>query len=110
MKPVLAALVVGVVACGGHAATPTGIENRARPVAVDGGAPAGMPAEVDALVARWQLCQHWGGEEPYDAARRAEIEQGVADSCTGNDETRAALEQRYADRPEVMTRLRALEE
>ena len=106
----LVALVVSLVGCGGHAATPTGIENRARPAVVDAGGPAGMPAEVDALVARWELCQHWAGEEPYDAARRAEIEQGVAESCTGNDETRTALEQRYADRPDVMDRLRALEE
>lgn len=111
MKHLLAALVIGLVACGGRAATPpAGIENRARPAPVDAGAPDGMRAEVDALVERWELCQHWAGEEPYDAARSAEIRRGVADSCPGNDETRAVLERRYADRPDVLSRLRALDE
>jgi hypothetical protein len=31
------------------------------------------PSDVVALVGRRLECQHWGGEEPYDAARRAEI-------------------------------------
>jgi hypothetical protein len=27
------------------------------------------PADVRAVVDRWEMCNHWGGEEPYDKAR-----------------------------------------
>jgi hypothetical protein len=96
------------VACGGspppappshHATAPHG-----------DAAPAAMPAEVERLVERWEMCQHWAGEEPYDQARRAELEAGVAASCPGNDETRARLEAKYADRADVIAKLRALPE
>ncbi len=29
-----------------------------------------------ALVERAQMCEHWAGEEAYDAARRRQIDQG----------------------------------
>lgn len=112
MARVLAVVVIAVIGsgCGGRsAARPTELANRAPPAAVDAGDP-GSVADVDALIERWELCHHWAGEEPYDAARRAEIERGIADSCPGNDQARAQLARRYADRPAVLARLRALEE
>jgi hypothetical protein len=37
---------------------------------------------VDALIARADACLHFAGEEPYDAARRAEIEKALtANRC-----------------------------
>lgn len=107
----IASLLLGVTlcACGGGAAAPVA-SNRSTAVAPASGEDAAMPAEVDAFVERWELCIHWAGEEPYDAERRAEIERGVAESCPGNDETRAELERRYADRADVLARLRALPE
>ena len=55
-------------------------------------------------------CQHWAGEEPYDAARAAEIAAGVDASCPGNAERKAELERRHADDPRILARLRALTE
>jgi hypothetical protein len=77
-----------------------------------GADPAGpeVPDEVAALIARWESCQHWAGEEPYDDERRREIAAGVAASCPGNDETRARLLETYADRPDIVRRLRDLPE
>ena len=110
MARALTAVVLAVIGCGGRAAArPTELENRAPMVAIDAGA-AGRLADVDALIERWERCHHWAGEEAYDADRGAEIQRGIAASCPGNDETRARLEQRYADRPDIMARLRTLED
>lgn len=38
---------------------------------------------VQALIARAELCQHFADEEPYDAARRAEINKAFADNRCG---------------------------
>lgn len=35
---------------------------------------------IDAVIARVEMCVHWGGEEPYDAERRVEIERGIKDA------------------------------
>lgn len=95
------------IACGGRAPAPAPIDNRAaEPAPPDAG---GVPADVAALIERWEMCQHWAGEEPYDEERRQEILRGIAASCPGNEDTRAALERRYADRPDVLAKLRELE-
>ena len=71
------------------------------------------PADVVALVNRRLECQHWGSEEPYDAARRAEILSAVTRlkcGMLGNDE--AALRRKYAQSPPALAALdaaRALE-
>jgi hypothetical protein len=49
-----------------------------------------LPADVQAFLARENTCQHFAGEEPYDDARRAELEQASAEYCDGR-------EQRFAD-------------
>lgn len=71
---------------------------------------AGLPAEVTALVARWEECWHWAGEEPYDADRRKQIEEGVARSCPGNDEERERLRTKYQGRRDILDALRKLDE
>ena len=44
---------------------------------------AGLPGPVGALIERFVYCIHWAGEEPYDAARRAEINHAIRDlRCT----------------------------
>lgn len=40
-----------------------------------------MPAPIRAFVARQDTCTHFAGEEPYDAARRRELEQAMAKYC-----------------------------
>ncbi|HVV82754.1 MAG TPA: hypothetical protein VHE35_06720 [Kofleriaceae bacterium] len=100
-----------LAACGAKAKGPDAVGNHAAGGAIDaGGAPGAVPAEVQALLDRWELCEHWAGEEPYDAARKAEIEKGEAQSCPGNEDTRTQLETKYADRPDVLAKLRALDD
>lgn len=112
MKRVFVGIAVAAIACGGRGGGSSTVGNRAStpsaPAAADASA-GELPADAQALIDRWESCQHWAGEEPYDAERRREIEDGIARSCPGNEETRAELERRYADRPDVLARLAALD-
>ena len=71
---------------------------------------AGLPADVATLVARWEECWHWAGEEPYDNERRQQIADGVARSCPGNPEERERLREKYGARPDVLDALKKLDE
>lgn len=68
----------------------------------------GLPADVQRYLVRHADCEHWAGEEPYDAQRRAEIETNVAQICTGLDAARADLLTRHRSEPashEALSRL-----
>ena len=57
---------------------------------------------------RRMACEHWMGEEPYDAPRRREIEaaiDGLRCAALRRDETR--LRKRYAMRKDVIGALDA---
>jgi hypothetical protein len=59
---------------------------------------AELPAEVLAFVERAEGCLHWGGEEPYDADRKTEIEaawKGLR--CDTIKPDYAAMRERYAN-------------
>jgi hypothetical protein len=65
-----------------------------------------LPAEITRFLDRRMNCEHWMGEEPYDAERRAEIEDAINDlRCArlGQDERR--LRRIYARRPDVIAKL-----
>lgn len=69
-------------------------------------AQASFPVEVTRFLDRRMECEHWMGEEPYDAERRAEIEDAISDlRCArlGRDEAR--LRKRYAKRADVIAKL-----
>lgn len=69
---------------------------------------AGMPAPVAALIDRMVQCQHWGGEEPYDAARRREIAHAVRQlRCDSLQQDERRLLKVHANRPEVRQRIEA---
>ncbi|KTC35784.1 MAG: SH3 domain-containing protein [Pseudomonas sp.] len=70
---------------------------------------AQLPADATALLQRYEECQHFAGEEPYDAERRAELEKAVKDTCTGLDRQLAKLRQQYKDDPDVLQALAPLE-
>lgn len=56
---------------------------------------------VTRFVERAQMCEHWAGEEPYDAARRAEIDRNLNDlRCTTIRRDGEALKLSRKDRPE----------
>ena len=79
----LGALLV-VAACAG-----------ARPAAAPADPQAALPADVRAFIARRDSCDHFRGEEPYDAARAAEIAQALAETCKGSDADLARLRHKY---------------
>lgn len=58
-------------------------------------APALLPADVRAFTARRDLCDHFRGEEGYDAARQAEIAAQVRRNCRGTDRALARLKRLY---------------
>ncbi|NML07277.1 hypothetical protein [Sphingomonas sp. G-3-2-10] len=125
MKPGMVLLALACAGCGGGgsvvvenvAATPVAVTNSAPlvtrvvpPEPVAAVEPAltenelavypearGMPADVQRYLVKRADCEHWAGEEPYDADRKAEIERNVAESCTGIDAQTAALRTRHAN-------------
>ena len=54
-----------------------------------------LPPDVAKWVERYDECEHWLGEEPYDAARRREIDRAIRSVCRGLDEQRAVLIAKY---------------
>ncbi len=65
-------------------------------------APEGLPRDVRAFVARHEACEHFLGEEPYDAARARELARNVKSLCTGSDAKLARLKRKYAGHAAIM--------
>ena len=59
-------------------------------------APGTLPADVTAFKVRRDDCDHFRGEEPYDADRAAFLRVAVNRTCDGADAELAALRRRYA--------------
>ncbi len=72
--------------------------------------PAPLPADVAAFVARRESCDHFRGEDPYDAERAAELKAAMARDCTGTDRALAALRRKYAGDRRVIRRLAAFDD
>ncbi|MBI2260471.1 MAG: hypothetical protein HYU62_02260 [Caulobacterales bacterium] len=61
---------------------------------------------VTRFVERAEMCEHWAGEEPYDDARRAEIDGNLNDlRCTTIRRDGEALKLSRRDRPEDVRRI-----
>lgn len=98
-------------------ATPTPqVTVRARPArympmdlpASDGsGSAEAFPAEVTAFMVDRDGCDHFRGEDPYDADRRAFIAENIAELCTGTDARLSMLRRRYAGDAEVIAALKS---
>jgi hypothetical protein len=68
---------------------------------------ASMPRDVARYVDRREGCNHWAGEEGYDAARRTEINKAIADMrCTALDQDERVLRHRYRHNPAVLRQIR----
>ena len=68
-----------------------------------------LPAEVLAFIAQRESCDHFRGEEGYDAERRAFLAKALAKTCTGTDRALAALRERFAAQPAVLAALKDFE-
>jgi hypothetical protein len=67
---------------------------------------ASVPADASGFMSRYAMCAHWGGEEPYDAERREEIERAVRElTCDRLDADEAGLRKRYAANAKVLAAL-----
>ena len=79
----------------------------AEPVQGPADAAPKLPADAQALVTRRAACEHWGGEDAYDAARSRQIVAAVKRlRCEAIEADEARLRRRYRDDP---TTLRALD-
>jgi hypothetical protein len=60
----------------------------------------GQPKDVSVLIDRLVGCNHWSGEEPYDAARKQEISSAMADlKCARLAKDEAAARKRHSNKP-----------
>ena len=69
-----------------------------------------FPREVTTFMVDRDGCDHFRGEQPYNAERRAYISENVAELCTGTDARLATLRRRYAADPAVMAALKGYED
>ncbi|MET0370443.1 MAG: hypothetical protein ABW039_03595 [Sphingobium sp.] len=69
-----------------------------------------FPGEVTAFMVDRDGCDHFRGEEPYDAERRVYLEESIAALCTGSDARLALLRRRYAGDATVMAALSGYED
>lgn len=74
------------------------------------GATPALPADILAFQKRRDDCDHFRGEEPYDAQRAAFLKAALARSCAGTDKALAALRQRYQAQPARLDALKAYED
>lgn len=80
------------------------------PPSDDGGSALPFPREVTTFMVDRDGCDHFRGEEPYDAERRAYIAENIAELCSGTDAKLATLRRRYAGDQSVTAALRGYEE
>lgn len=70
---------------------------------------AALPEEVARLSERITACEHFAGEEGYDAERAAFLTKRVAATCPGNAAELQRLRKKYAANPAVTKHLATLE-
>jgi hypothetical protein len=64
-----------------------------------------LPPDVARFVQRRDLCDHFRGEEPYDAERREFLNKSMREFCIGTDAELATLKRKYKDKSDVMAKL-----
>lgn len=69
-----------------------------------------FPREVTAFMVDRDGCDHFRGEEPYDAERRAYIAENIAELCQGTDARLATLRRRYAGDRSVTAALKGYDQ
>ncbi|HEX8570895.1 MAG TPA: hypothetical protein VF699_13380 [Caulobacteraceae bacterium] len=84
-------------------------DERAVPPAGTQAAAAELPDDVIAFQKQRDACDHFRGEEPYDAARAKFIETRLDELCTGTDQRLAELRAKYRDRADVAAALSGYE-
>lgn len=66
-----------------------------------------LPADVQAYLERRRACEHFIGEEPFDAARRRFLHLRILQTCSGINEQGQATRELHGDNPKVLKLLEA---
>jgi hypothetical protein len=69
-----------------------------------------LQRDIATFTTRRDLCDHFRGEEPYNAARAREIAAKVKRYCIGTDRELQRLRKKYAHNPRVLKTLNAYED
>lgn len=69
-----------------------------------------LPAEIITFREKRDLCDHFRGEEVYDAKRAAVLAAEVAKNCRGTDRALADLRQLYANNAKLLAALKDYED
>ena len=94
-----------------EAAAATAVTTSAAVAPQPAAAPAkpALPAEVEKLAQRIESCEHFAGEEPYDAERGKFLREQVEAVCPGNRAALDRLRRHYAANKAVLDRLAGLD-
>lgn len=76
------------------------------PPSEDDLSPLPFPQEVTTFMVDRDGCDHFRGEEPHDAERRAYIAENISELCQGTDARLAMLRRRYAGDKSVTAALK----
>ena len=106
--PLLATPAAGGNVAGHTVAAPVAAPSATRDTG-DAARPAPRPADVVAFRRRRDECDHFRGEEPYDATRAAFLRAALARTCKGTDAQLAALRKRYAGNAALLRALAGYE-
>lgn len=68
-----------------------------------------LPIDVQRYLDRRASCDHWRGEDGYDADRAHEIRIGICKSCGGSDVGLDFLKKQHAHDPVVMEQLSGID-
>lgn len=122
-KAAILSLLLLAAACKDRAPTPAPTASEAQAAipspAPSAPAPAKAPppttassadpaAEVARLAKRIEACEHFAGEEPYDAERAAELRRQSEANCPGNEAELKRLRGKYAADRKVTQQLDAM--
>lgn len=69
-----------------------------------------VPAEVAQFIKQREACDHFRGEEAYDAERKMFLNRKMKQLCTGTDAKLRTLKQKYRSQPGVLTTLERFED
>jgi hypothetical protein len=73
------------------------------------GAQSRLPPDIIRFAERRDACDHFRGEEAYDAERRKFLEDRMRKLCTGTDRKLEALALKYRRHPKVLDKLQSYE-
>ena len=69
------------------------------PAAAAESAGPALPADMQAQADHAEMCEHFAGEEPYDAARRKELEDAMKKNCGPLEDAMPALQAAHGNDP-----------